>query len=47
MLKGFTNTHFYTNLYDFSTGKRAMACFNNLKKKFMRKKKDFRDASGM
>lgn len=35
----------YANLYDLSTGKSAMACFNNLKKKFMRKKKEFRDVN--
>jgi len=45
ILKRFANAQFYANLYDFSTGKRAMECFNNLKKKFMRKKKDFRDVN--
>ena len=32
-------------IYLFSIGKRAQSCFNNLKKKFMRKKKEFRDAN--
>ena len=32
-------------VYLFSIGKRAQSCFNNLKKKFMRKKKEFRDAN--
>ena len=32
-------------IYLFSKGKSAQPCFNNLKKKFMRKKKEFRDAN--
>ena len=32
-------------IYLFSIGKRAQSCFNNLKKKFMRKKKEFRDVN--